>query len=183
MECLDVLGFKDCYYLDVDKIYNTNIKQYMKEVGEYRYRILTKEGKSKSITIKEIYKRLFNKVFCIDNIERLEGEEFREISDTDGNYYVSNYGRVISYNSNHAILLKPTVTEKGYERLQIIIKGRRYNKFVHCLVAAAWLGQPQSLEQEIHHIDFNTRNNHCSNLEYLYKHEHIKKHLERDVSK
>ena len=179
MQCLDVLGFMDYYYLDIDKIYNAKRKQYMTEVGEYRYKIRTTEGTVKSITIKEIYKRLFNQVFCKDDIERLEGEEFREIEGTEGNYLVSNYGRVISYISNHAMILKPTITPKGYERLQITIEGQRYNKFVHSLVAAAWLGQPQSLEQEIHHKDFNQRNNNYTNLQYVYKNEHIKKHVER----
>lgn len=179
MQCLDVLGFMDCYYLDIDKIYNAKRKQYMTEVGEYRYKIRTTEGTVKSITIKEIYKRLYNQVFCKDDIERLEGEEFREIEGTEGNYLVSNYGRVISYISNHAIILKPTITPKGYERLQITIEGRRYNKFVHSLVAAAWLGQPQSLEQEIHHKDFNQRNNNYTNLQYVNKNEHVKKHVER----
>lgn len=179
MQCLDVLGFMDYYYLDIDKIYNAKRKKYMKEVGEYRYRIRTIEGMAKSITIKEIYKRLFNRVFCIDDIERIEGEDFREVEGTEGNYLVSNYGRVISYVSNHAIILKPTITQKGYERLQITIEGQRYNKFVHSLVAAAWLGQPQSLEQEIHHKDFNQRNNNYTNLQYVYKNEHVKKHVER----
>ena len=179
MQCLDVLGFMDCYYLDIDKIYNAKRKRYMTQVGEYRYKIRTKDGMAKSITIKEIYKRLYNKVFCIDDIERLEGEEFREVEGTEGNYLVSNYGRVISYISNHAMILKPTITPKGYERLQITIEGKRYNKFVHSLVAAAWLGQPQSLEQEIHHKDFNQRNNNYTNLQYVYKNEHIKKHVER----
>ena len=44
MQCLDVLGFMDCYYLDIDKIYNAKRKQYMTEVGEYRYKIRTTEG-------------------------------------------------------------------------------------------------------------------------------------------
>lgn len=179
MQCLDSLGFLDYYYLDVDRIYNAKRKQYMKEVGEYRYKIRTSEGITKSVTIKEIYKKLYNKVFCKDDIERIEGEEFREIEGTGGNYLVSNYGRVISYIGNHAIILKPTITPKGYERLQIIIDGKRYNKFVHSLVAAVWLGQPQSLEQEIHHKDFNTKNNRYTNLEYLNKNEHIKKHIQR----
>ena len=181
MQCLDVLGFMDCYYLDIDKIYNAKRKQYMTEVKEYRYKIRTKDGISKSITIKEIYKRLYNKVFCIDDIERLEGEEFREVEGTEGNYLVSNYGRVISYISNHAMILKPTITPKGYERLQITREGKRYNKLVHSLVAAAWLGQPQNinpLEVEIHHKGEKTDNS-VNNIMYVSKQEHRKIHEER----
>lgn len=179
MECLKDLGFAEYYYLDNDKIYNAERKRYLFGVGEYRYKLRTKEGKNKSITIKEIYKRLYNKVFCIDNIERLEGEEFREIKGTEGNYLVSNYGRVMSYRSNYAVLLSPCITPKGYERLQIIIEGQRCNKFVHCLVAETWLGSPENIGQEVHHKDFNQRNNKVTNLQYVTKNEHIKKHIER----
>lgn len=179
MECLDVLGLAEYYYLDNDRIYNAVRKRYLKEVGEYRYKLRTKEGRVKSITMKEIYKRLYDKVFCIDDIETLEGEEYKEIEGTEGNYYVSNYGNVKSYVSNHAILLKPTITSKGYERLQLTIEGQRYNKFVHGLVAAAWLERPQNLDCEIHHKDHDKRNNKASNLEYLDRMQHAKMHNER----
>ena len=86
---------------------------------------------------------------------------------------------MISYVANHAVVLKPSITSKGYERLQITIDGYRYNKFVHSLVAAAWLEKPESLEYEIHHKDFNQRNNKCSNLQYIKRTEHIKIHEER----
>lgn len=179
MQCLDVLGFSDCYYLDNNRVFNIKRNKYVNEIGEYRYRLRTKNGKAKSITLKEIYKKLFDKVFCIDEIQRLEGEVFKEIVGTEGNYLVSNCGRIISYVANHAIVLKPTVTPNGYERLQIRINGHKFNKFVHSLVAEAWLGQPKSLEQEIHHKDFNRRNNNYRNLQYVYKDEHIKLHSER----
>lgn len=179
MQCLEKIGFAEYYYLDNDKIYNVTRKKYLKEIGKYRYRLRTKEGKSKSVTIKEIYRRLYNKVFCVDNVTRLNDEEFREIEGTNGNYMVSNYGRVLSCISNYSMILKPTITEKGYERLQIVIEGQKYNKFVHCLVAGAWLEKPDNIEQEIHHKDFNTRNNKVSNLQYLSKRQHIKIHNER----
>ena len=54
------------------------------------------------------------------------------------------------------------ISKKGYERLQIYIEGKRYTKLVHVLVAAAWLGNPPSLEYDIHHKDFNQRNNNYS---------------------
>ena len=54
MQCLDILGFSDCYYLDNDKIYNIKRKQYVKQVAEYRYKLMTKDGRAKSITMKEI---------------------------------------------------------------------------------------------------------------------------------
>ena len=151
----------------------------VKEVGEYRYKLKNNEGKYKSITLKEIYKRLFNKVFCKDNIELLDNEVFKEIKDSCGNYEVSNLGRIKSKVGNHAIILKPYITKCGYERLQLYIEGKRYNKYVHSLVASTWLDPPQSLEYEIHHKDFNSLNNNVSNLEYLSRIQHYKKHEER----
>lgn len=172
MYSLSEIGFKDCYMLEEYKIYNKDRKAYIKPVGEFRYRLITKDGIYKSITIKEIYNKLFNKVFCIDNIERLEEEEFKEIEGTDGKYLCSNKGRIISYMGNYAILLKPTITQKGYERVQLYIEGQKVNKFIHSLVCMTWIGKPQGLDYEIHHKDNCKLNNDISNLCYVTKKEH-----------
>ena len=181
MISLKELDFQDYYYLDLDndKIYNEKKKDYVKEVGKYRYRLKNNQNIYKSITLKEIYIRLFNKVFCKDNIKLLENEIFKEIEETKGNYEVSNLGRIKSKTGNYAIILKPYITKGGYERLQIYIDGHKYNKYVHCLVAAAWLKAPKNLEYEIHHKDFNRLNNSAINLEYVSKIEHQKIHNER----
>ena len=44
------------FILDKYKIYNSKNKNYIKEASEYRYKLKTKEGIYKSITLKEIYK-------------------------------------------------------------------------------------------------------------------------------
>ena len=80
---------------------------------------------------------VYNKVFCIDNITNQDGEIWREIENTDQKYFVSDKGRIKSYWKYEAILLKPTITPKGYERLQIVQDGITLNKYVHCLVASA----------------------------------------------
>lgn len=137
MQNLKDLGFMDYYYLDNERIYNAKKQCYLKEVSEYRYKLRNNEGIYKSITIKEIYKKLFNKVFCKDDIKLLENESFKEIKDTCGNYEVSNLGRIKSKVGNHAIILKTYITPRGYERLQLHIEGQKHNRFVHSLVAAA----------------------------------------------
>lgn len=176
---LKELGFAEYLYLDDDKIFNANKHCYMKEESEYRYKLKTNKGTYKSVTLKTIYKQLFNKVFCKDDIKPLEGEIFKEIEWTGGNYEVSNLGRIKSKKGNHAIILKSWITKCGYERVQLYIDKKRYDKLVHCLVAAAWLNPPQSLDYDIHHKDFNCLNNTANNLEYLSKLEHHKKHAER----
>lgn len=176
MQGLKEIGLADIYYLDNDKIYNSSKKCYVKEVSEYRYKLKNQEGKYKSITLKEIYKRLYNKVFCKDDIKLLENEIFKEIKETNGNYEVSNLGRIKSKISNHAIILKPYITNGGYARLQIYINGRKYSKFVHSLVASTWLKKPMNLDCEIHHRDFNSLNNRADNLEYISRIKHYEIH-------
>ena len=183
MENLGKIGLAEYYFLDNDKIYNSNKKKYVKEVSEYRYKLKTNEGIYKSITLKEIYKKLYNKNFCIDNIELLKNEIFKEIEGSCGNYEASNLGRIKSKMGNYARILKPCITNKGYERLQIYIEGQKYNKFVHTLIASTWLKEPKNLDYEIHHKDFNSLNNAASNLEYISKIQHYKKHDERRKEK
>jgi hypothetical protein len=45
---------------------------------------------------KKIYYALYNKVLTIDNIKDLDGEQWKVINNTNGNYLISNKGRVKS---------------------------------------------------------------------------------------
>lgn len=178
MQSLKEMGLADYYYLDNDKIYNSKRDIYMKPCGEYRYKLIDAEGKQRYVTMKEIYRKLFDKVFCIDEIERLNGEEFREIKGTNGNYLISNKARVISYMSNFAIVMKTFISEKGYERIQLVINGVRCNKFIHQLVAREFLELPKDinpLDIEIHHLK-GKRENDVDSIIYISKEEHHKLH-------
>lgn len=42
------------------------------------------------MSLKQLYKMVFDKVFCIDNITNENGEIWREIENTDHKYFVSN---------------------------------------------------------------------------------------------
>ncbi len=172
-------GFKDYYYLDVDgKVYNINTKSYLKQTG-HKYKLRTTNNVQKTISLKELYKAVYSKNFCEDNIVSLDNEVFKEIDNTDGKYLISNYGRVKSLMGYTAIILKPYITPNGYYRLQIIQDGVPTNFFIHSLVATAFLNPPKSLNCQIHHKDFNSLNNKADNLEYLNPVEHRKKHNER----
>lgn len=169
------LGVCDYYYLDDTRIFNKQKGVYEKEVSEFRYRLKTETGKRKSITMKAIYRKLFNKVFCIDNTPLLEGEEYRIIEGTNGNYAVSNKGNVKSFIGNYAAILTPFYTPKGYQRVQLYIDGKKHNKFVHVLVCGAFLEPPKSLDYEIHHKRGKADNN-VEDLMYISKAEHRKLH-------
>ena len=49
-------GYCDYYYLTNDgKVYNNITKKYLK-LDKYNYRLMTKQGIAKKITLKELYK-------------------------------------------------------------------------------------------------------------------------------
>lgn len=173
-------GFAEYYYLtEQGKLYNASTKQYLKLTDKHTYKIKTTEGKYRNMSLKQLYKMVFDKVFCIDNITNENGEIWREIENTDHKYFVSNKGRIKSYWKYEAILLKPTITPKGYERLQIIQDGITLNKYVHILVATSFpedCGKPKDPTYQVHHKDGNGRNNRSENLVWISEVEHLKIH-------
>lgn len=173
-------GFLPYYYLTIEgKVYNDNTKKYLKEDIRHCVSLQTIEHKSKKKTIKELYKLIYNKNYCIDNIEDLKGEVWKEIEGGNGLYLISNYSRVKSLIGYNARILKPTITNRGYCRLDLILEGQRQSKLLHRLVAAAFLMPPKHIDYQLHHKDFNKLNNTAANLEWLSVQQHAKKHTER----
>ncbi len=173
-------GFCDYYYLTNDgKVYNNITKKYLK-LDKYNYRLMTKQGIAKKIALKELYKIVYNKVYCVDTIENLENEIWEEIPNTQGNYYISNCGRLKSYCKYNAFIMKLTVTPKNYKRVQIVINGIAKNEYVHRLVASCFLEPPKSIDYQLHHIDGNGLNNKASNLIWLSVEEHYKIHNKKE---
>ncbi len=169
------------YYLTEDgKVYNSRSGKYLEGDKKHCVKLLRQDKSSKSITIKHLYKLVYNDVYSNDNIENLNNEEWKVIEGTDKTYYVSNKGRVKSKAGYNTILLKPYITRYGYQRLDIMYDGKKVSKFVHRLVASAFLPLPQNIDYQLHHKDFNSSNNAADNLEWLSAAEHKKKHLERN---
>ena len=136
-------------------------------MDKYNYTLRTLDGKTKKMTLKSLYKLVFNKVYCKDTIENLEGEEWREIDGTEGNYYCSNLGRIKSCCGYTAIIIRPYINHSNYAKVKIIQNGLSTGKFVHRLVASKWLPLPQNIDCKIHHIDGNKLNNKANNLIWI----------------
>ena len=97
----------------------------------------------------------------------LPKEEWREVAGTNGRYYVSNKGRVLSLCRTKAKVLKPYLRggkagSIGYQTVYICGK----NKRVHRLVAIAFIGNPPD-GCIVHHKDGNKLNNALENLAFL----------------
>ena len=173
-------GYCEYYYLTEDgKLYNAQTNEYKDADNNNRFSIKTISGDRKKISLKVLYSKVYNKPYCKDDISDLKGEEWREIDNTKGIYYVSNKGRIKSYNGYKAIVMKQNKTKNGYYRLDIVQDGERVSKLVHRLVGASFLPIPDNIDMELHHKDFNKENNSYDNLEWLTMAEHKKKHRER----
>lgn len=94
-------------------------------------------------------------------------------------YFVSHEGDVYSmrpdrHGNRGWKKLKPGLIPSGYLQLHL---GRKTLKYVHALVALAWIG-PRPKGHQINHIDGNKLNNAPENIEYVTPSEN-QKHAHR----
>lgn len=93
-------------------------------------------------------------------VEDVDGEIWNIIPN-HSSYYVSTKGRVKSHKWGKEILLKQSLSEKGY--LMVRLDKKTYK--VHRLVAIAFIKNPNNYK-EINHKDENKQNNCIENLEW-----------------
>lgn len=102
-------------------------------------------------------------------------EEWKEIKGFDGFYEISNLGNIRSlykYDVNkkkyilreHPLLLKK-INDRGYLKLNLSMNGKRHLRYIHRLVAEAFIPNPNNYK-EVNHIDSNPSNNNVFNLEW-----------------
>lgn len=118
-----------------------------------------------SLSLKTIYRKIFDKEFCIDNIQDLPGEEWKPL-EFNNKYLVSNKGRIKSLCRYESMLLTPT-THNGYLRVKI----NKKNMFVHRLVGLYFLPKPKPEENTIHHKNAKRKENDIINLMWLSRSE------------
>ena len=92
-------------------------------------------------------------------------EVWKDIKGYDGDYMVSNYGRVWSRKSNRLIGFDTTL---GYRAISIDDK----KIYIHRLVAEAFIPNPNNLP-EIDHIDTDKTNNVWTNLRWVDRKENL----------
>lgn len=175
------LGFQPYYYLTAGgAVINKDTNKTLVNDKKHSFKLKTIDNGYKVIALKTLYRAVFNAEYCVDNVEDIEGERWEEIKGTGGRFFISNKGRCKSYCGYSAAILTPYKNQNGYKRVDIIIDGSRTTKLLHKLVAEAFLGMPERLDQQIHHKDFDKNNCSADNLEYLTPAEHKQKHIKHD---
>ena len=99
-------------------------------------------------------------------------EIWKDISGYDGDYQVSNMGRVKSLRFGKERLLKPG-SSNGYFHVVLFKNKKQKNIKVHRLVAQAFIKNPQG-KRTINHINGIKTDNRLSNLEWATQSENLK---------
>ena len=81
-------------------------------------------------------------------------------------YLITSQGRVFSLKYGKLKELKPRINRDGYLDVPLYKNGKQYRKFIHQLVAQAFISNPYN-KPEVNHIDEDKTNNHVSNLEWM----------------
>ena len=123
------------YMLDDGTIYNEKDNTIIKPDKRHFFNLYTKDKHRKRVAQRTLYKLVYNKIFCTDDIENIDNEQWKEIEDTNGYYYISDKGRIKSLQGYKAIILRPFVNKGHYDRVDIVYNGVRRSMLVHRLVA------------------------------------------------
>ena len=98
---IKIRNIPEGYYLDQQcNVYDANKDKYL---NSYKNRYYFKDKNNCRITIakKTLSKLVLNKIYCIDDIEDLQGQQWRQYKDSQ--YWVSNKGD--AFNSAIVIVL------------------------------------------------------------------------------
>jgi hypothetical protein len=116
----------------------------------------------------EIYKNF--------DLQDLDGEIWKDILDYEGDYQVSNIGRVKSFKLGKEIIRKQC--KRGDYFCIVLWKYGKYkNKQVHTLVFESHSSYKLEQDECVHHINGDKENNIFDNLEKMPKSEHNSFHM------
>jgi hypothetical protein len=101
----------------------------------------------------------------VECVKSLEGEEWRDLPELQGEYQVSNLGRVKRIKGVER-LRKITIQKNGYAYVSLSFDNTAKTVKVSRLVAKAFIPNPNNYE-EVDHINADKTNNTVSNLEWV----------------
>lgn len=95
----------------------------------------------------------------------MKQEIWKDITDYEGLYKVSNLGRVKSLKNDKEKILKPVISSNGYLFVNLCKQGKQKPTNIHRIVAKAFIPNPNNLPI-INHKDEDKTNNCVNNLEW-----------------
>lgn len=104
----------------------------------------------------------------------MSGEDWKEVPHTGGSYYISSAGRFLSLKRDKPRIMSQW-NNKGYLCVSLSVNGKKKNRRVHRLVAQAFCAD-YSPNKQVHHKDYDRRNNTAINLLPITPGEHILLH-------
>lgn len=102
----------------------------------------------------------------------LNGEQWKTISieniSVNEKHQVSNYGRLRSKNNENNFFIVNPSRIKGYPIINLKLQsGKRTTRYIHKLIAEAFLAKESEKQTYVIHLDFNKDNNRLSNLKWV----------------
>lgn len=99
-------------------------------------------------------------------------EIWKPIAECNGEYLVSNHGRVKSLKFGKQRILKPFLNTNGYPVVGFYINNKHIYQTVHKLVSKSFIQNPQN-KLEINHKNGIKTDNNVQNLEWVTRKENI----------
>lgn len=131
-----------------------------------RVNYLTPRNKVKQKENSQMNKVAKQNKYSLANFRNLPGEVWKDITDFEGFYQVSNLGRVRSIKEQiYKIRSFPINKKLGYRQAGLCKNGLNIHKLLHRVIASAFIPNPNNYS-EVNHIDGDRANNDLTNLEW-----------------
>lgn len=97
----------------------------------------------------------------------------KEILGYEGLYGVDELGNIWSFRGKDKFILKPYLNTGGYLRVNLCRSGKTEHRYIHRLVAEAFVENPKK-QNVVNHINANPADNRAENLEWCSQEYNIK---------
>lgn len=147
------------------KIYNCKTSRIISD-GSRKYIEFKIKGEKVYRKIDDLIKEIFGEYeygFDVANYKRII------INGKESDYIINNCGEIYSEKRN--CFIKPYETKDGYLRVHLRYENEDVMFLIHRLVAELFIDNPNNYD-DVHHIDFNKKNNSINNLKWISHKEH-----------